>query len=55
MYIIHQGREVHDYTQSAKIRSRGAQRDVRREGHKGLLYSNSRLFQIRTIYENLTF
>jgi hypothetical protein len=36
--IIHQGGEVHDYTQSAKIRSRGSPRDVRREGYKGLLY-----------------
>jgi hypothetical protein len=37
-YIIHQGGEVHDYSQSPKIRSRGAPRDVRREGHKGLFY-----------------
>jgi hypothetical protein len=36
-YIIHQGGEVHDYSQSAKIRSRGAPRDVRRESYKGLL------------------
>jgi hypothetical protein len=36
--IIHQGGEVHDYSQSAKIRSRGAPRDVRREGYKGLLH-----------------
>jgi hypothetical protein len=36
--IIHQGGEIHDYNQSAKIRSRGAPRDVRREGYKGLLY-----------------
>jgi hypothetical protein len=37
-YIMHQGREVHDYSQTAKIRYRGAPRDVRREGYKGLLY-----------------
>jgi hypothetical protein len=29
---------VHDYSQSAKIRSRGAWRDLRREGYKGLLH-----------------
>jgi hypothetical protein len=29
LYIIHQGEEVHDYSQSAKIR---------REGYKGLLH-----------------
>jgi hypothetical protein len=29
---------VHDYSQSAKIRSRGASRDLRREGYKGLLH-----------------
>jgi hypothetical protein len=35
---MHQGGEVHDYSQSAKIRSRGAPRDVKRNGYKGLLY-----------------
>jgi hypothetical protein len=34
-YIIYQ---VHDYSQSAKIRARGAPRVVRREGYKGLLH-----------------
>jgi hypothetical protein len=35
---MHQGGEVHDYNQSAKIRSGGVPRDVRREGYKGLLH-----------------
>jgi hypothetical protein len=35
--MTHNG-EVHDYSQSAKIRSRGVPRDVRREGYKGLLH-----------------
>jgi hypothetical protein len=38
MYIIYQGGEVHDYSQSAKIRARGAPRVVRRESYKGLLH-----------------
>jgi hypothetical protein len=37
-YIIHQGEEVHDYSQSAKIRARGVPRVLRREGYKGLLH-----------------
>jgi hypothetical protein len=37
-YIIYQGGEVHDYSQSAKIRSRGAPRVVSRKGYKGLLH-----------------
>jgi hypothetical protein len=28
LYIIHQGEEVHDYSQSAKIRARGAPRQL---------------------------
>jgi hypothetical protein len=36
--IIHQGEEVHDYSQSAKIRARGVPRVLRREGYKGLLH-----------------
>jgi hypothetical protein len=35
---VYQGGEVHDYSQSAKIRARGAPRVVRREGYKGLLH-----------------
>jgi hypothetical protein len=35
---IYQGGEVHDYSQSAKIRALGAPRVVRREGYKGLLH-----------------
>jgi hypothetical protein len=37
-YIIYQAGEVHDYSQSPKIRSRGAPRVVRRKGYKGLLH-----------------
>jgi hypothetical protein len=36
--FIHQGEEVHDYSQSAKIRARGVPRVLRREGYKGLLH-----------------
>jgi hypothetical protein len=38
IYIIYQGGEVHDYSQSAKITARGVPRVVRREGYKGLLH-----------------
>jgi hypothetical protein len=38
LYIINQGEEVHDYSQSAKIRARGVPRVLRREGYKGLLH-----------------
>jgi hypothetical protein len=38
VYIVHQGGEVHDYSQSAKITSPGSSKDVRREGYKGLLH-----------------
>jgi hypothetical protein len=37
-HLVYQGGEVHDYSQSAKIRVRGAPRVVRREGYKGLLH-----------------
>jgi hypothetical protein len=37
-YVIHQGEEVHDCSQSAKIRARGVPRVLRREGYKGLLH-----------------
>jgi hypothetical protein len=38
VYYLYQGGEVHDYSQSAKIRARGAPRVVMREGYKGLLH-----------------
>jgi hypothetical protein len=46
-YIIHQDGEVHDYSQSAKIRSRGSPRDLRCEGYKALLSRG-----LYTIYNN---
>jgi hypothetical protein len=36
--IPHQGEEVDDSSQSAKIRARGVPRVLRREGYKGLLH-----------------
>jgi hypothetical protein len=36
---VYQGGEVHDYSQSVKIRARGAPRIVRREAYKGGLYT----------------
>jgi hypothetical protein len=51
LYIIHQGGEVHDYSQSAKIRSRGSPRDVKREGYKGLLHRG--LYTIFSLLDTL--
>jgi hypothetical protein len=50
LYIIHQGGEVHDYSQSTKIRSRGSPKDVRREGYNGLLYRGLYTIFVTTRY-----
>jgi hypothetical protein len=47
IHIIYQSGEVHDYSQSAKIRTRGAPRVVRREGYKGLLHRG--LYRVSTL------
>jgi hypothetical protein len=50
---VYQGGEVHDYSQSAKIRARGAPRVevVRREGYKGLLHRG--LYTIFSLLDTL--
>jgi hypothetical protein len=39
--IVQNSEEVHDYSQSAKIRARGVPRVLRREGYKKLLHRGS--------------
>jgi hypothetical protein len=47
---MHQGEEVHDYSQSAKIRTRGVPRVLRREGYKGLLHRGLYIIFFTTRY-----
>jgi hypothetical protein len=47
--VSHQGEEVHDYIQSAKIRALDVPRVLRREGYKGLLRRGFGLYTIFSI------